>query len=166
MCTCAPYKDVASCNYPYVVHTASLVGQIWVVAFWEPWLCAKCGVGERWSAPPPKSRGPPWPSKKHIKRDLCLYTCCIVAIPPRHCVSLPYIMYPLLCTIARTSDIQPLLCVFWRAMVARMILVEERSSAHPRHISRTTMAPKTPPPIFDQPNSLCERHMGCYNLHW
>ena len=66
----------------------------------------------------------------------------------------------------KCTDTDPFLCVFWRAMVARMILVEDRApcSAPPRHISRTTMAPKTPPPIFDQPNSLCELHMGSYNL--
>ena len=64
----------------------------------------------------------------------------------------------------KCTHTDPFLSGFWRAMVARMILVEERSSAPPRHISRTTMAPKMPPPIFDQPNSLCELHMGRYKL--
>jgi len=44
-------------------------------------------------------------------------------------------------------------------MVAHMILVEERSSAPPRHISRTTMAPKMPPPIFDN-------QTRCVNYIW
>ena len=82
MRTCAPNKGVVSCNYRYVVHTASLVGQIWVGAFWEPWLCAKCGVGERWNAPPPKSCGPPWPSKKHLK-GVVYHLCELLCITTR-----------------------------------------------------------------------------------